>query len=235
MKGKSLLVFFALVLLTSELTSFTQEVARGPSKYTLGVVTGYNMGYGLQGNVTLHNFLISFPFEIRFGMGYGVLNPGSQWDARRIFINNNTNGTPEKNGKSFDFRMDFLVPRTIFSIENSFLIVGPRYSTFNGDFKFVGGNEDFEVKSKQWGIGAGIENQFRMYKNINLVFVYGLDYYFPSTLTGHDTSYSPDNDNVNVRNDNQNDNIPFTYQDADKAIKQPRFMPRAMIGLSFDL
>jgi len=63
----------------------------------------------------------------------------------------------------------------------------------------------------------------------------GVDYYFPSTLRGHDTSYSPDNDNVNPHNDNENGDIPFTYKDADKAIKQPRFMPRAMIGVNYSL
>jgi hypothetical protein len=235
MKRKTLLAIIALALLTSGLISYGQDKTGAPSKYTVGVVTGYNRGYGLQGNITLHNFLTSFPFEMRFGIGYGGLNPGNALDARRIFINNNTNGTPEKKGRSFDFRLDLLVSKTIFNIENSFLVFGPRYSTFNGDFKYIGGNEDFEVKSKQWGLGIGIEHQFRMYRNMNLVFVYGLDYYFPSTLTGHDTSYSPDNDNVNIRNDNQNGDIPFTYQDADKAIGQPRFMPRAMIGITFDL
>lgn len=63
----------------------------------------------------------------------------------------------------------------------------------------------------------------------------GLDYFFNSTLTGHDTSYSPDNDNVNARDDNANDNIEFTYKDADKAIKQPNFMPRVLIGLVYKL
>ncbi len=54
-----------------------------------------------------------------------------------------------------------MVPKTVFNIENSYLVFGPRFSTFTGDFKYVGGNEDFEVKSHQWGIGADIENHFR--------------------------------------------------------------------------
>ena len=68
-----------------------------------------------------------------------------------------------------------------------------------------------------------------------LVIALGLDFYLPSTLKGHDTSYSPDNDNVNGRNDNENNDTPFTYKDADKAIYQPRIMPYTMIGLSFGL
>jgi hypothetical protein len=39
------------------------------------------------------------------------------------------------------------------------LVFGPRYSTFNGNFKYVGGNEDFDIKSKQWGVEGDIENQ----------------------------------------------------------------------------
>lgn len=51
----------------------------------------------------------------------------------------------------------------------------------------------------------------------------------------HDTSYSPDNDNVNPRNDNENNDTPFTYKDANAAIYQPAFMPYAMIGLNVKL
>ena len=104
-----------------------------------------------------------------------------------------------------------------------------------GDFKYVGGNEDFEVRSGQWGFGGGIENQFKMSSKLYLVLVFGLDYYFPSTLTGHDTSYSPDNDNVNGNSDNQNGDRPFSYKDANKAINQPGIMPRIMIGVNFNL
>ena len=73
-----------------------------------------------------------------------------------------------------------------------------------------------------------------MSQNLDLVIALGLDYYLPSTLHGHDTSYSPDNDNVNPRNDNENDDTPFTYKDANEAISQPSFMPFAMIGVTFD-
>jgi hypothetical protein len=74
-----------------------------------------------------------------------------------------------------------------------------------------------------------------MTEKFDLVLAFGIDYYFPSTLKGHDTSYSPDNDNVNPRNDNQNGDTPFTYKDANKAISQPTLVPRAMLGISFGL
>jgi hypothetical protein len=60
-----------------------------------------------------------------------------------------------------------------------------------------------------------------------LIFSFGYDYFFISTLYGHDTSYSPDGENVNGRED-------FTFQDADNAINQPKHNVKAMIGLSYN-
>ncbi|RLD84671.1 MAG: hypothetical protein DRJ07_04635 [Bacteroidetes bacterium] len=74
-----------------------------------------------------------------------------------------------------------------------------------------------------------------MATKIDLVVSAGIDYYFPSTLSGHDTSYSPDDQNINTRNDNENNDEPFTYSDADAAINQPKIMPRLMIGINYRL
>jgi hypothetical protein len=235
MKTKVLSTLAILFLLGFVSISHGQQKTTDPLRFSAGVLTGYNRGFGMHTNITAHNFAPGFPFELRLGMGYTLLNPGNAADARRIFINNATNGTPEKKGSSFDFRLDFMLSRSFFGAGRSYLVLGPRFSTFKGDFKYIGGNEDFEVKSKQWGIGAGLENHFRMTSNLSLILAVGLDHYLPSTLTGHDTSYSPDNDNVNPQDDNQDDDTPFTYRDADKAIRQPMFMPRAMIGVSFGL
>lgn len=235
MKTKEILVVLSMLLIGISSTSYGQEGVKGPSKFSAGVLTGYNRGYGIRADLTLHNFANELPFELRFGVGYSILNPGNAADARRIFINNATNGAPEKTGRSIDYRLDFLFSKSIFGLNHSYLVLGPRGSSFKGNFKYIGGNEDFDVTSQQWGVGGGIESHFKMAQKLNLVIVLGLDYYLPSTLHGHDTSYSPDNDNVNPRDDNENDDTPFTYKDADKAIDQPRFMPYIMIGLNFNL
>ncbi|MBK7713264.1 MAG: hypothetical protein IPN67_11955 [Bacteroidales bacterium] len=235
MKVKKILTVAAVYCLGCFTILSGQDKSGSHLKYTAGIITGYNRGFGVQGNFTARNFEKDFPFQLRFGIGYTFLNPGNAADARRIFVNNATNGTPEKKGRSIDYRLDFMIPKTIFNIEDSYLVLGPRFSSFMGDFKYVGGNEDFEVKSHQFGIGVDLENHFHLIKNIELVLNYGLDFYFPSTMSGHDTSYSPDNDNVNPKNDNQNDNSLFNYKDADKAIRQPKFMPHVMIGVNFDL
>jgi hypothetical protein len=235
MKTIKLLVLSAVILMGMGSMLYGQEKENGPSKFSAGVLAGYNRGYGIQANIKLHNTHNDLPFELRFGLGYTILNPGNAADARRIFINNATNGEPEKKGRSIDYRLDFLFQKSIFGLSHSYIVVGPRGSSFKGNFKYIGGNEDFDVTSQQWGVGGGIESHFKMKEKLNLVIALGLDFYLPSTLHGHDTSYSPDNDNVNSRNDNENNDTQFTYKDADKAIYQPRFMPYAMIGLNFGL
>lgn len=57
---------------------------------------------------------------------------------------------------------------------------------------------------------------------------FGADYFFHGTLTGHDTSYNPDGEDVNARSD-------YTYDDADKAIDQPELEFQAMFGFSYSL
>ena len=54
----------------------------------------------------------------------------------------------------------------------------------------------------------------------------GADYFFQGTLKGHDTAYSPDGDDVNPRED-------YTYDDADNAVNQPKFLGRFMIGINY--
>jgi hypothetical protein len=230
---RSVLVM-CLILGGLSYSSFGQKSGTAPSNIYAGIHTGYNRGYGIQGNVGLHS-LGNASFEIRAGVGYTFLNPGNSADARRIFINNATNGTPEKSGRSIDYRLDFLFPKSLFGLKQSYIVLGPRGSSFKGNFKYIGGNEEFDVVSHQWGVGGGLENRTSLSPRLQLIVSAGLDYYLPGTLHGHDTSYSPDNDNVNPRNDNQNDDEPFTYKDADKAIAQPRFMPFAMLGLTLNL
>ncbi len=200
---------------------------------SLGILTGYNGGFGIQSQLTIYKLTTDVPMNLRFAIGYTSLNPGNALKARRIFINNNTNGTPEKSGRNFDFRLDFMLPNKI--LNNSYFSFGPRYSRFKADYKFIGGNEFFDVRSQQWGLGLNFGDFLHISHTLTLEFLVGADYYFPSTLTGHDTSYSPDNDNINPRNNNQNNNKAFTYADADAAVNQPKFVPRLMMGLNLHL
>ncbi len=223
-------IIFSISLIFTILSSvFAQE----NSKFAVGLKTGYNNGFGIQTNFTVYDLVQDTPFHLRLAIGYTDLNPGISADARRIFINNATNGTPEKKGQTLDYRMDFLIPFNF--LNDSFLEVGPRFSNFKGNFKYIGGNEDFDIVSNQWGFGVGAGNFFKINKRLELEISAGFDYFLATTLTGHDTSYSPDNENINPRDDNQNDNVEFTFDDADKAINQPKYTPHFMVGINYKL
>ena len=228
-------VLLCVLLMPLSFTTFAQNNEKNQSNFSIGFLTGYNRGLGFQANLTSHKPLESSTIDIRFGIGYTSLNPGNSGNARRIFINNATNGVPEEKGKSFDYRFDVLVPSKIFNFKESYFLFGPRYSSFRGNFKYIGGNEDFDVTSKQLGVGIGLESHFKMSAKMNFVLTTGLDYFLNATLKGHDTSYSPDDDNVNSRNDNTNGNTPFTYKDANKSINQPILMSRFLIGFNYKL
>lgn len=215
------------------LVNITETIAqtKSKSKTSISIQTGYNRGLGIMASFSIHHLAEGLPGNLRLSIGLNSLDPGNGLEARRIFINNNTNGTLEKKGKSIDFRADYMFPANILNLKNSYWVFGPRYSNFKANFKFVGGNENFDVTTQQWGIGIGLDNYFKINAKWDISFALGVDYFFDNTLTGHDTSYTPNGDNINPRNNNQNNNSPFTYLDADKAINQPQLMPRIMVGL----
>ena len=215
--------------------SYSQKTSNQDSKFAVGFSTGLNRGLAFNVNFTALQPVETLPLHFRFGIGYTKLDPGNSADARRVFINNATNGVPEEKGKAFDYRLDFMWKTELLNLEESYLVFGPRYSSFTANFNYIGGNEDFDVTSKQFGLGLGAETQFKISEQFNLVAAVGLDYFFNNTLKGHDTSYSPDNDNVNPRNDNENNDTQFTFSDANKAIKQPSLMPRVMLGIVYKL
>lgn len=195
-------------------------------KFSAGFLVGYTDNIG--GNVygTISNFSYDVPLSLRLSLGYSVTDAGKPLDARRIFINDATNGTPEESGHIWEFRLDFTYPIRLFSLSKTNFIVGPRYSMFTGNFKFIGGNEFFDVTADQWGIGTGLETHLGISPSMSFVISAGFDYYFPSALIGHDTAYSPDGQNVNPRRD-------YSFKDADDAVNQPKYEFRIMGGLNF--
>lgn len=213
-----------LLLLSTGLSA--QPAPAGPT-LSGGVELGYYGGTGFQAFGTVSNVATGFPMNIRFAFGYTSVEPGLSAEARQVFINDATNGIPEEKGRQLDFRMDLLYPVKILNLQRAYLFGGPRHARFLANFKYVGGNEDFDVKSNQWGIGSGVESYFAMSPRVDLVLHLGVDYYFESTLTGHDTAYSPDGDNSNGRDG-------YTYDDADNAIDQPKVEPRVMLGFAYN-
>lgn len=195
--------------------------------YSAGVAFGYNNGPSSQITGMLSDFATKFPFKIRLGLGYTSLSdPGRSAEARKIFINNATNGRPEKHGWQWDIRFDFLYRVKIFKLPDTYVYGGPRYVMFTANFNYVDGNENFDVVSNHWGWGLGLTSFFRMSKKLKLFIDGGSDYFLAAPITGHDTTYDPNGDDVNPRED-------YTYNDADKAINQPKLTLRLLVGVTY--
>jgi hypothetical protein len=198
------------------------------AEHAAGGLVGYGQGPGFMLNTTVSDFAKGFPLDVRFGLTYTSLDPGDALAARRVFINDATNGTPEEDGRTWDLRCDLLYDLELFVNSRTFLVLGPRYSRFKGSFHYVGGNEQFDVTSRQWGIGAGMEGHYRLNsrRRLDLVVSAMLDYYFPAGLSGHDTTYNPHGSDVNPRGG-------YDWDDADAAINQPELVPRLMVGINY--
>ena len=206
-------------------------IAIAPGKATDlygGLNLGFYGGMGFDAYASAYNFADGLPLGLRLGLGYSSFDPGNATDARQIFINNNQGGTVQERGTIIRFSFDFVYPVRLLNLPDATLFFGPRYTDFTGNFKFIGDNEDFDVTSTHWGLGLGIEAGFSMSSKIDFTMLAGADYYFSSTLYGHDTSYSPNGESENPRED-------YQYSDADRAINQPSFEPRLMLGLRYRL
>jgi len=197
--------------------------------FSLGLHTGYKGGMSVGGSGMISDFAQGFPLAVEFGGTYSSLsNPGDPWRARRVFIENATNGTPEESGRTWDFKMEFLYNLRLSGVKATYLYAGGRYSSFDGLFHYVGANEEFDVTSTQWGVSMGTRWLFAMGSRINLMLSGGVVGYFNGSLHGHDTTYNPDNQNVNPKEN-------FKYADASSAVSVPRVQPELLVGISFTL
>ncbi len=190
------------------------------------VFTGYYGGVGLTATGTIANFAEGFPFELRLGLGYNRVDAGDPLLARKVFINNNANGTPTKTATVWDERLDVLYPIKLFSLTRTMFFAGPRHSNFDAHFEYIGGAETFDVVDDQWGMGAGVETSFALSPRVDMVLTGGADYFFPAELSGHDTYYRPNNVNIHPIDN-------YTYKDAEAAINQPGVMTRLMAGIAY--
>ncbi|MBK7143025.1 MAG: hypothetical protein IPH75_13185 [bacterium] len=236
MKRINLLSALALLLVAGSLmaanpkskSDYSNGSASSPTirAFTGQVLTGYYAGVGLHCSGTLNHFAVGFPFSVRFGLGYARVATGDAVAARRIFIDNNTNGSPRGWAKLWDTRLDVLYPVKIASLQYSNVYGGVRHAYYNSHFEYIGGNETFDVTTNAWGLGGGLESSFPVSPRVSMLFTVGADYYFRSELSGHDTYYRPNGDDLHAKED-------YTYDDADAAIAQPDVEVRLMFGVSY--
>lgn len=217
------IVFYTNILMAQQVPPLSAA-----AKYYLDVQTGYANYFSISTAATIADFTYDVPLAIKFGVSYNVRDAGDPWAARKIFINDNTDGDPEKSGHSFDFRLDFAYPVNWLPVRKTYLFVGPRLSFYTATFEFVGGNEFFDIQTTQFGLGTGLETHLGISSNLSFVASGAFDYFFSSEIGGHDTFYNPDGTDISGRLD-------YTYDDADEAINQPQYELRIMVGLSFGL
>ena len=194
--------------------------------FSAGLSFGYRAGLSFRGSGGFSNFAQGFPLSVDFSIAYASVDPGEPFPARRIFIADATNGTPEKSGTTWAFALDFLYNLNLRGPRAIYVFAGPRYAMFDGHFHYVGANEEFDVTSNPWGVGLGMKGLFAISGKVDLTLSAGVDDYFDTSIHGHDTTYNPDDQNVNAHEN-------FTYRDAKAAVKTPRFQAVLLIGLTY--
>lgn len=213
--------FGSLVLILAVVSSFASaptEAAELSGAVQVGAVGGIGGDVYLE----LADFAQGLPVDLRVGLEWQTRDAGDPMGARRIFINDNTNGTPESSARAWGARIDLVAPLRWGS--NVVVFGGPRWVSFTGAFDYIGGNENFEVVSEQWGWGIGLEGRYAVSPSTDFVLGGGVDWYLDAALDGHDTIYSPNLDPVNGRAD-------YDYDDADDVIAQPGLDWRLLLGV----
>ncbi len=196
--------------------------------WAAGVNLGTNVGPGVQFQGTLREFTRSAQLSARFALGYSKADAGDPYAVRHVFINDATNGTPIDDAHCYQFRFDLLWALDNADGRSVNLFLGPRYARYTAEYVYVGGNEDFEVRTNPWGVGAGVEAVFAVGTKTEFIVQAGLDHFTRSELAGHDTMYAPDGVDINPRDG-------YDYGSADEAVAQPRTEILVMAGFQFIL
>lgn len=219
---KSLVTTASLLLALTLMMPLSTQAA----EFHAGLNAGYTGGLGIQASGTFMDFARDLPLSARFSLGYVNAPAGDPYAARRVFINDNTNGDPEKSAKTWQFRFDLMFPAFKVGPQTLYLFAGPRHARYTAKYKFIGGNEFFDIGSNPWGAGFGFESWFVINESTDFVLQAGLDWYADATIEGHDTAYLPSGDHVNPRDG-------YDYNSADDAIDQPKLEALGMMGLRF--
>lgn len=193
-----------------------------------GVALGAESGFGAHAQGILRDFTRDVPLSARLTLGYHRAAAGDPLAARRIFINDNTNGTPEDSARYFQVRFDLMYPVWQLGGQPVYLFGGARLARYRAEFVYVGGNEDFEVTTDPWGVGLGLETVFAVNDRSDFLIQVGIDHFLAADLSGHDTTYAPDGVNINPRDG-------YDYDLADEAVDQPRTELLVMAGLQIRL
>jgi hypothetical protein len=207
--------------------------AHAIEKYDI-LMGGYYKGPSVSGTFGLNDIFEKVPVGAEIGLGYSWTGAGDGIMARRVFINDNTGGNndAQSSGGVLDFGLNATYPLIqSYGPVKFYVFGGPRYSHYDIRWDYVGGNEDFDIVANSWGLGGGLRGIMPLGKGFNAVMQLGLDYYFPTSIYGHDATYYPNDSNVNARQ--KTAGVNYTYDDAVNSTTVPHIRPRVMVGIQF--
>lgn len=207
--------------------------AQALTKYNI-LAAGYYDGPSVFGAVGLGEVFEKVPMGFEIELGYSWTRKGNAILAAQVFINQNQNNNTDNisSGGVLDLGFNATYPlNQTYGPVKFYAFGGPRYARWAVRHQYVGNNEDFDVVSHVWGMGAGVRGVMPLNKHFNALLQLGLDFYFRSSIYGHDATYYPDNSNINARNNNAG--YTYTYEDALRATTIPRLRPRVMLGIQF--
>ncbi len=182
---------------------------------------GYYDGPSVSGTLGVSDIFEKVPVGFEIGLGYSWTPAGDGILARRVFINDNTGGDndAQSSGGVLDFNFNVTYPlNQTYGPVKFYVYGGPRIGHYDVRWDYVGGDEDFDIVANSWGLWIGRRPSRRhayRQEHFNAVMQLGLDYYFPTSIYGHDATYYPNNSNVNARTNNQG--YTYTYADAEQA------------------
>jgi hypothetical protein len=202
-------------------------------KYDI-LMAGYYKGPSVSGTIGLADVFSNVPVSFETNLGFSWTPAGNSTLARQVFINQDTGGDQDAQnaGGVLDWGINALYPlNQTYGPVKFFVFGGPRYSHYDVRWDYVGGDEDFDIVANSWGLGGGLRGVMPLSKNFSAVMQLGVDFYFPTSIYGHDATYYPNDSNVNARNNGAG--YTYTYADAVNATTVPRLRPRVMVGLKF--
>ncbi|HKJ85786.1 MAG TPA: hypothetical protein VKA06_06905 [Spirochaetia bacterium] len=192
---------------------------------------GYRNDLAFELGFRLSEFSPELPVTATASGGYvRQVAAGNADDARSIFINDGTAGSPSEYGESWFYGISLgyeLLASETFRLE---AFGTGRQNIYNAYFIFTGGNEAFRVTTTQFGVGGGASLILGAGPDeVGFSLNSGVDYYFPSRIDSHGTFfYTPDGTDERPRND-------YTYEDADASINQPVLRPYVSLGILLPL
>jgi len=207
--------------------------AQAIDKYDI-LMAGYFDGPSVSGTFGLANIFQNVPLGAEIELGYSWTRKGDPILARKVFINTDTGGNndAQSSGGVLDLGFNGTYPlNQTYGTAKFFAFGGPRYTRWAVRHEYVGGNEDFDVVAHSWGLGGGVRGVVPLNKDFSAILQLSVDYYFPTSIYGHDATYYPNDSNINARDNKAG--YTYTYADAVRATTVPHIRPRVMVGIKF--